>query len=121
MPNLLIVLAVVAYAWTYLKWKGVITAVVAFELVVASAPGLSSASALDQHLVTGARFVVNLDRIPAAEEKCYRTIGFFDYVYVAAGVNPDRDIALARCDHLSAFSDGQNYRGLPAISECAPH
>jgi hypothetical protein len=89
-------------------------------LVVATASGLTSSSAIDQHLVTGARFAVNLDKIPTAGAECYRTVGFFDYVYVAAGVNPDRDVALARSDHLSEFSDSQKYRGFPAIPACAP-
>jgi len=120
MPNLLILLAVVAYAWAHTKWKWVVAALVACQLVVATASGLTSSSAIDQHLVTGARFAVNLDKIPTAGAECYRTVGFFDYVYVAAGVNPDRDVALARSDHLSEFSDSQKYRGFPAIPACAP-
>ena len=77
MPNLLIaVLAVVAYAWTRLNWRWIVPSVVAGQLVFATSSGLSSASALDHRLVTGARLVVNLDKIPVAQEGCYRYIGF---------------------------------------------
>ena len=99
----------------------VVPSVVAGQMVFATSSGLCSASALDHHLVTGARLVVNIDKIPVAEEGCYRFIGFLVYVYAPDLSEDTALVALARSDHLSKFSDSQNYRGLPTIPECPSH
>jgi hypothetical protein len=116
LPNLLIAVAAVVYAMTYMKmnWRLVVPLAVAGQLVFATSSGLSQAAALDQHLDTAARLVLNIDNVPAAEQPCYRDYGLFLYEYT----NPDRDIELARTDRFSEFSDGEAYRGWPVIPEC---
>ena len=111
MPNLLILIALVAYAWVHASWRWAVPILVCIQLVVATAGGLTAATTLDRDLTISARLAVNVDRVPVTDVPC-----LWVYVYP----NPDRDIIIARRDRLAEFGSAQKYQdeGLPAILRC---
>ena len=50
MPNLLILIALVAYAWVRASWRWAVPILVCIQLVVATAGGLTAATTLDRDL-----------------------------------------------------------------------
>lgn len=94
---------------------------VVVQVVTSTPRGLSSASGYSQRLTNGARYLVNLDRVPLADRPCYNT-----YV-LAQGSYPSMPalqplLAEAQRDRLSLFASGpyRMYRaeGPPHVAEC---
>ena len=135
MPNILILLAVIMHFWSHppaalslhrsWAWAAGIGAAALLVLQVAMSVniGLEGARGFDRSLETGARLVVNLDRIPAAEQGCYEVYGEFVYLLFAPDVSKYWAFREARDDHLSVFSPREYkvYRadGLPKLPECS--
>ena len=136
MPNLLILVGIASYAWARfplaaggsttrrraLVATGVLLLVV--QVVLATHSGVQGARYFDRHQATGARLVVNLDRIPAGSKGCYDFYGEFVYLIFAPSVGTYPAFGEARQDALSVFSPNlyRQYRaeGLPPIPQCAP-
>ena len=125
MANLLILLAIVCYAWKHVRAHvpaAVGLGFVVLLAVVSTNAGLASANSTDRDLTTGARLVVNLDRVSASEQGCYVLNGVLPYLLppiLSVGYVGFRE---ARQDHLSVFSPTlyrlYRTRGLPSISRC---
>ena len=128
MPNLLILLAIVIYAWgrpapvparPALAAMGI--ALVLVQFGIATRSGLTGSSAYDQHQATAGRLVVNLDSVPPAERNCYDLYGVVGYLLFPAVHYVG--YAEAREDQLSIFAPGprQIYRaeGLPELPQCS--
>jgi hypothetical protein len=135
MPNLVILIALVSYLWsavlTSVDWKHsfrnrlILTSVVGFvavQVVISTNAGIHGARYFDRHLTTGARLVVNLDRIPARSIGCYEFYGEFVYLVFSPAVTTYPAFEEARQDKLTVFSPAlyRQYRaeGLPDISQC---
>jgi hypothetical protein len=128
MPNIVLVVAIVMYAWThrprlrtrseaeprslFLNWAGLVavSVFVVTQVAVSTNFGIEAAPRVDVYNSSGARIAVNLDRIPPDERACMAVVGL-----VEAGQIP----ALLR-DHLGEFSPGvyAHYRsqGPPTVS-----
>jgi hypothetical protein len=135
MPNLLILTAIVTYAWSNIRLElhgphrlrsqllAVVTAVVlVVQLGLTTSSGIANARSFDQYLRTGARLVVNLDDIPSGEKGCYALYGVFAYLIFYPGAFHYVGFTDAQKDHLSVFSpsllDRYRAEGLPDISRC---
>lgn len=135
MANLLILIAIVTYAWALIQpgsdWvhgRPVQVAVavgvvfLAIQVSVATSSGLAQAKAFDQRLTTADRLVVNLDAIPVQASGCYSFYGIFAYLYPVPNSLRFAGFAEAREDQLGAFAPGlvERYRaeGLPDIPQC---
>jgi hypothetical protein len=130
MPNVLIVVGTVIYAWPSLSTRTIkgrlrsltVTILLAVLVTFSTSSGIRGAQAYDTRQGTAARLVVNLDRIPADESGCYELYGEFVYLIFAPGVQHYPAFAEAREDHLTVFSSGtyERYRreGLPTIPQC---
>lgn len=138
MPNLLIVIAIVTYAWVHLRLESdsthvlkariLLSVAIVFlvvQLVVATSSGIAGARTLDQRLETGARLVVNLNKVPLSEQGCYGLYGIFVYVIFYPSAFHYPGFSEAQEDHLNVFAPGplQRYRaaGLPNIPQCRAH
>jgi len=129
MPNLILVVAIVIYAWAHapkfqkrfglrLVGFGVLIAFLVVQCVAGTAEGISDGHLFYQEHVTSARIVVNLNEIAPSELGCYiqyaETTGWYP------GVLPWFE--LAKQDHLSIFQDisERQYRaeGLPLVPHC---
>ncbi len=134
MPNLLILVAIVSYAWVHCRRepnqvRGFTTRLLIFsgiaflviQFAVTTDSGIAHARVWNQNLVTGARLVVNLNDVPVKEEGCYGFYGVFVYLYAVPELRYPA-FADAQEDHLSVFSPGlfNKYRaeGLPNIPPC---
>jgi hypothetical protein len=118
MPNVLIIVAIVAYACAHFNrsWMfAILTALVAVQLVAATDSGLNAAMIQDRFATDNARILVNLDRIPVRERGCYA-------IYAVYDVDGYADLQLAKKDRLSEFSQGPLERygaeGVAAIPQC---
>ena len=134
MANLLILLAILAYAWdrfepARIRRSSVRVLVVSLAVVflvaqftVSTRAGIVNARAWDQRLSVSARLIVNIDKVPPSETECYDLYGVLAYVLFAPGVAGWYGFTEDREDHLNVFSAGQlqKYRGegLPDISPC---
>ena len=122
MPNILIVVAIVAYACAHLdrSWMlAVLAALVAVQLAVTTDSGLAGARVQERANTIRARIVVNFDRILPKEQICYASISVYGADGLATGF---KYLELAKKDGLGEFSPGPfgQYRaeGLPAIPQC---
>jgi len=137
MPNLILVVGLVIYAWAHLprstdgrnqaKWHNlrvlgwsVLVAFLVVQSIVATQFGFSNGATMKATSVTVARVVVNLDQLPLAKRACY---------FTSVVVGPplfvlERARTLAIQDHLSLFGGSEDpYRtaGLPHIAKCDRH
>jgi hypothetical protein len=135
MPNILVLLAVIMYFWarpprfvvhnSASAWAAGCGVGVLLVLQVAMSVnlGVEGARDFDRRVETGARLVVNLDRIPAAEKGCYEVYGEFVYLLFAPNVSTYPAFGEARRDRLTVFSPTlyRIYRaeGLPEIPQCS--
>jgi hypothetical protein len=128
MPNILILVALLTYAWPYLDARRVfsvgVVAVVVAQCAVSTVSGFSSAAKWDTQQTTAGRLVVNLRAIPATEQGCYNLYGSFVYLIFVPGTEHYIGFAQARQDHLNAFAPGTvgplARAGLPILSQCRP-
>jgi hypothetical protein len=137
MANLIILVALVSYAWVEFPVSGdraslvgrrivvgVVLVALAGQVVLASQAGVTNARKWDTHLTIGARLVVNLDRIPASQQGCYALYGELAYLVFNAKVTSWDGFEEARQDRLTVFTPVlyRKYRaeGLPAIAPCKP-
>lgn len=136
MPNLLILVGIVMWIWSRFsaeRWRsrglGMRTLIIIgmgvllFQVATSSDAGIRGAQNFHDHLVTGARLVVNLDRIPSDEQSCYDLYGELVYlIFTPDESSVDYEFEMARADHLTVFSQplyGMYRRaGLPHLSEC---
>ncbi len=135
MPNLILVVGIVTYAWAHLpRWPDglrrattvdhlrtagwvVLVGFLLVQCVVATQFGISNGGTTKATSVTVARVVVNLDEIPRAERECY---------FTSVVVGPplfvlERARMLAMQDQLSLFHGSEDsYRraGPPRIARC---
>jgi hypothetical protein len=127
MPNLLILLAIVIYAWGRLAHAhvprtfaviGVALLVVQFAVTTRS--GFAGSRAFDQHQATAGQLAVNLDAVMPQEQNCYDLYGVLPYLLFPV-VNYV-GYAEAKADHLSVFAPDfrHEYRaeGLPKFPQC---
>jgi hypothetical protein len=136
MPSLLIVVAIIIYAWGHWRLELMRTRRVALTLTVigvsvllaqvtlSAHTGIVDARAFDERQTIGARLVVNLDKIPPPERGCYAFYGEFVYLIFGPSVSHYPAFTEAQKDHLTVFSPGlfEKYRGegLPHIAPCHP-
>ena len=151
MPNLVLLVAVVAYVAAHVpaghpaqQWKRLgalferdswsflsgLLALIAFMVVVgivvaqvstATQHGLTDAKSYNERLTNGARYLVNLDRVPEAQRPCYDTQVLIPGSYPSlAALRPL--LLEARQDRLSLFAPGpyRIYRaeGPPLVAQC---
>jgi hypothetical protein len=127
MPNLLILLAIVIYAWGWLApvqgrrmvaLIGIALLVVQFAVTTRS--GLIGSRGFDQHQATAGQLAVNLDAITPEDRGCYDLYGVLPYLLFPV-VNYV-GYAEAKQDHLNVFAPGfrQKYsaEGLPVLTHC---
>lgn len=134
MPNLLILLAFITYAWDHFELGRMrrpstrmavglgATSFLVAQLAVSTHTGIVQARAWDQLQTSNARLIVNLNEVPARERLCYDVIGvdidllFTPHSVGYVGFTEDRE------DQLNVFSPGMfhTYRrdGLPDIPQC---
>ena len=131
MANVVILVAIVTYAWardpltrslrTRILTVGGI-ALLAVQLALATSSGISDARTIDHDLAIGSRLVVNLNQVPVEEHACYALYGVLVYLYPTPGVFRYIGFTEAQRDHLSVFSPDllKTYRaeGLPIIPQC---
>jgi hypothetical protein len=126
MGGLLLLLAVLTYGLRSVSGRravqiGVVTllAIVAVQVVSSARYGVSQSVANKQTLETGARLVVNNDRVPPKQRECYDFSGLISYHLPLLSANFVRSV---HADHLSVFAyrPYRVYRseGLPIIREC---
>jgi hypothetical protein len=127
MANLLLPLGLIAFGWSRLPSGvqlrrlptaviaigGVCGALVLVQLAVSTDYGLRQAAHHQAVMSTANRIVVNFDRIPRAEQRCYE----FALVGDAGLVGNLTAIREAQSEGLSMFSAGRTYRilGLPNV------
>ena len=122
MPNLVLVLGIAVYLWAHpiRAWVVVALVVVVLQVIVATNVGLADAKYTRQRLETGARLVVNMDRIPSSKRWCYTLNGFYSILGLAEtgwiGFTDGRE------DHMNIFNatNYKKYRAeeLPRIPAC---
>jgi hypothetical protein len=134
MPNLLILLALITYAWVRSEPSRIrrptarivvcstAVAFVIIQLGVSTHAGIVQARAWDQLQTFNARLVVNLNEVPAHERFCYDVLGvdvnllFSQHSVGYVGFTDDQE------DQLNVFSPGllEKYRedGFPDIPAC---
>ena len=134
MPSLLIVLAIIIYAWEHWQFERMRSRRLAMTLTVigmsvllaqvalSAHTGIVNARSFDERQTIGARLVVNLDKIPPSERGCYALYGEFVYLIFGPSVSHYPAFTEAQKDHLTVFSPGlfEKYRGegLPHIAPC---
>ena len=127
MPNLLILLAIIIYAWDWLARAHVArafavigVALLVLQSVIATRSGIVGSRAFDEHQATAAQLAVNLDAITPQERNCYDLNGVLAYLLFPV-VNYV-GYAEAREDHLSVFAPDFRHRyreeGLPRLAQC---
>ncbi len=126
MGGLLLLLAVLIYGLRSVSGRravqiGVVTllAFVAVQVVSSARYGISQSVANKQALETGARLVVNGDRVQPAQRECYAFTGLISYHLPLFSPGLVQSI---HADRLSVFAAGpyRVYRseGLPVIRQC---
>jgi len=128
MPNIVLVVAIVMYAWTHrprtrtwsatepwkvvINWTGCVAVLVFIVLQVAISTdfGVVGAQRVDAFTESGARIAVNLNQIPPDERSCMAILGLVE----------TEQIPVLLRDHLAEFSSGTfaHYRseGAPAVT-----
>jgi hypothetical protein len=138
MPNLLLLAAIVSYAFARVGTAGALrqiprrrmsiavlvalTVFIAAQIVASTQFGLSNGAAFKQEFLAGARLTVDLDRIPNSEWGCYEVFGLFPNIYPKNDLLPL--LSVAKTDHLGPFAAGPYRTYLadgpppPIISHC---
>ena len=115
MPGLIMLLAIIIYAWKHLKSRQVIVAgfvVLALQVAVSTAYGLNQASELRTQLDMG-RQLATAKPPPTSERLCYTLAGFYDYLIPA--LSPSF-VSTLREQKLSVFTHEPG--ASPPIPQC---
>jgi len=142
MPNLLLLLGIVVYAWTHVlnvqklqgvtRWRrwlrilgvGTLAVLLVAQSTWATERGIAGGKVRKQTFETDARVLTNRDRIPSTEWACYEAIAIFPWVSPTLAVYfDDPKIAVAARDGLSLFSSRAEHHlyraeGPPVIAQC---
>jgi hypothetical protein len=115
MPGLIMLLAIVLYAWKHLKSRQLIIvgfAAIAIQVAVSTAYGLDQSSRLRAQLDVG-RQLVTANSPPASERLCYGLAGFYDYLIPV--LSPPF-VSTLRAQRLSVFVTPPH--ASPPIPQC---
>jgi len=129
MGNVLLLVALLSYAWDRMRAQagrtamkvviGAVTAVFVFQVVTSIDNGISQAGASVQILRTGGRLDANLDRVPVQDRLCYGVTALFTYGQPSLS---NAYLAKLRHQRLTIFAPGPYslYRsqGLPILAGC---